>query len=674
MRRQSVSGQRDRRRVVRGLVLLGSVLALVLFGGVGGASAHAALTGTDPQDGSILKSAPRQVTLTFSESVGLLDDSFRVLTPDNRRVHTGAPGHAGDRSSTARVTLPRGLGTGTFTVVWRVVSADSHPVSGAFTFSIGKPSATTVALPSAPAGDTVSATLYDIARYLAYGGLALLIGAAGFVLACGYPGSVRRLLLTGWWTLLVSTLALLLLRGPYERGTAVTAALDSTVLRETLTSRPGMALVARLVLLAAAVFLLERVRVPVRGQGRARGVLVLGGLLALGLAITWAAAEHASAGIQVPLAMVSAVLHLLAMAVWLGGLTALLAALYRPAEHLPPAVVTRFSRLALTAVAALAATGAYQSWRGLGSWDALTSTSYGRILLAKLCAVALLLLGAGYSRRWAGRAGRLVSAEAAVPATAPAERVAVPVRGPVAAEVAITVGAASDAAASVGAVSDAAASGVAVSDAAASGDVRPDATTSAPASDPSDPSDPSAGPAAPIDTAAPVDTAVSVDPVRRRQAALRRSVLAEVTVGIVVLVITTVLTGTQPGRAAAETAAAASPGQPTSSTSLVPFDVGTPGGHGKVQIELTPGRVGENSVQAVILGPDGGIATVPELRLTFTLAAQKVGPIDAELTDKGGYWGTDGLTLPLAGTWTMKVTVRTTDIDQVTVSGNVKIG
>ncbi|MFF1812131.1 copper resistance protein CopC [Streptomyces sp. NPDC058251] len=687
MRRQSVSGQRDRRRVVRGLVLLGSVLALVLFGGVGGASAHAALTGTDPQDGSILKSAPRHVTLTFSESVGLLDDSFRVLTPDNRRVHTGAPGHAGDRSSTARVTLPRGLGTGTFTVVWRVVSADSHPVSGAFTFSIGKPSATTVALPSAPAGDTVSATLYDIARYLAYGGLALLIGAAGFVLACGYPGSVRRLLLTGWWTLLVSTLALLLLRGPYERGTAVTAALDSTVLRETLTSRPGMALVARLVLLAAAVFLLERVRVPVRGQGRARGVLVLGGLLALGLAITWAAAEHASAGIQVPLAMVSAVLHLLAMAVWLGGLTALLTALYRPAEHLPAAVVTRFSRLALTAVAALAATGAYQSWRGLGSWDALTSTSYGRILLAKLCAVALLLLGAGYSRRWTGRAGRLVSAEAAVPATAPAERVAVPVGGPVAAEVAITVGAVSDAAASGVAVSDAAASGVAVSDAAASGvavsdaaasgDVRPDGTTSAPASDPSDPSDssdPSAGPAGPSDTAAPIDTAVSVDPVRRRQAALRRSVLAEVTVGIVVLVITTVLTGTQPGRAAAETAAAASPGQPTSSTSLVPFDVGTPGGHGKVQIELTPGRVGENSVQAVILGPDGGIATVPELRLTFTLAAQKVGPIDAELTDKGGYWGTDGLTLPLAGTWTMKVTVRTTDIDQVTVSGNVKIG
>ncbi|WP_406331246.1 copper resistance CopC/CopD family protein [Streptomyces sp. NBC_00203] len=604
-----MSGQRERRGVVRGLALLAGVLVLVLFGGVGGASAHAALTGTDPQDGSVLKSAPRQITLTFSESVGLLDDSFRVLTPENRRVHTGAPGHAGGRSDTARVSLPRGLGTGTFTVAWRVVSADSHPVSGAFTFSIGKPSATSVALPSAPAGDTASATLYDIARYVAYGGLALLIGAAGFVLACGFQGSVRRLLLTGWWTLLLSTLALLLLRGPYERGTGVTAAFDPAVLRETLTSRPGVALVARLVLLGVAAFLPERVRV--RERGRARGALVLGGALALGLAVTWAAAEHASAGIQVPAAMVSSVLHLLAMALWLGGLTALLTALYRPAEPLSTAVVTRFSRLALASVAVLAGTGVYQSWRGLGSWDALTSTSYGRILLAKLCAVLLLLAGAAWSRRWTGR---LVVAEAVLPAPAAVERVAV----------------------SVG--------GSAAVDAGAPDGVR-------------------------AESASPDGQAATY----RR--GLRRSVLAEVTVGIVVLVITTVLTGTQPGRAATEAAASAvAADRPTSSTSLVPFDVGTPGGHGKVQIELAPGRVGENSVQAVILGPDGGIATVPELRLTFTLAAQQVGPIDAGLTDKGGYWGTDTLTLPLAGTWTMKVTVRTTDIDQVTVSKNVRVG
>ncbi|WP_391858795.1 copper resistance CopC/CopD family protein [Streptomyces rhizosphaerihabitans] len=643
-RRVNGSGQRDRRRLgARALALLGSVLVLVLFGGVGGASAHAALTSTDPQDGSVLKSAPRQVTLTFSESIGLLDDSFRVLTPRNRRVHTGEPSHADGRSDTARVTLPRGLGTGTFTVAWRVVSADSHPVSGAFTFSIGKPSATPAPLPPT-GGNPASAALYDIARYAAYSGLALFIGTAAFVLACGFPGSVRRLLVTGWWTLLGSTFALLLLRGPYERGTGVGGAFDPAILSETLTSRPGLVLVARLALLAAVAFVPPRA--PVRDQESGRGVLVLGGLFSLALAVTWAAAEHASAGIQVPVAMVSSVLHLLAMAVWLGGLTALLTALHRPAEPIPPAVVTRFSRLALTSVAVLAITGVYQSWRGLGSWDALTSTSYGRLLVVKLAGVTLLLAAAAFSRRWTARMA-MTETSAAVPA----ERVAVAVG------IAVPAGAPRDTSA-------------------AADDVQEEregegedagAQKDAPGEGPRGDGPSGDEPTGPGPTTGPGDAA--------HHRGLRRSVLAEVAIGILVLVITTMLTGTQPGRAATETAAAVvAADRPTSTTTLVPFDVGTPGGHGKVQIELSPGRVGENSVQAVIIGPDGGLATVPELRLTFTLESQKVGPIDAEITDKGGYWTSDGLTLPLPGTWTMKATVRTSDIDEVTVSKTVKIG
>ncbi|MET8408680.1 copper resistance protein CopC [Streptomyces sp. NPDC005195] len=649
-------GQRERRRVARGLALLGTVLVLVLFGGVGGASAHAALTGADPQDGSVLKTAPRQVTLTFTESVGLLDDSFRVLDPGNRRVHTGEPGHADGRSDTARVTLPRGLGTGTFTVAWRVVSADSHPVSGAFTFSIGKPSAFVAPVPVDPAGDTVSATLYDIARYVAYGGLALLIGAAAFVLVCGFPGQVRRLLLAGWWTLFLSTFALLLLRGPYERGSGPADALDPSVLNETLAGRPGLVLLARLVLLAAVAFY------PVRADRRERAVLALGALLTVSLAVTWAAAEHASAGIQVPVAMVSSVLHLLSMAVWLGGLTALLTALYRSAEPLPAATVNRFSRLALASVAVLVVTGVYQSWRGLGSWDALTSTSYGRLLVVKLIAVLCLLAGAAYSRRWAGRLMVAAQERAAV---AVAERV------PETVGAAAVVGGGGTPAvvdrdgADSGAVSGASTTGDASLDSPDSPDSADSAGVSASASD-----IPGGGPG-------PDPDAPPSDETARYRRALRGSVLAEVTVGIVVLVITTLLTGTQPGRAATEAAAAsasADAGQQEGTTTNIPFDVGTPGGHGKVQIQLAPGRVGENSVQAVIFGPDGGIATVPELRLTFTLESQRIGPIDAELANRGGYWGADGVTLPVAGTWTMKATVRTTDIDQVTASKTVKIG
>lgn len=580
-------------------MLLGSLLVLLLLGTAGTASAHAALESTDPADGSVLKSAPRTVTLTFSESVALLDDSFRVYDPDNRRVKTSSAHHAKDAGDTASVTLPAKLGTGTFTVAWRVVSADSHPVSGAFTFSIGKPSATTTPITTAPTEDPLTGSLYDIARYFAYIAAALLIGTATFVTLCRPPDPavLNKPILMGWWTLLAATVALLILRAPYEAGTGLATAFEPSAIPKTLTSRPGLALAARLVLLAAtAAFLLR-----LRGRERfGRVALGTGAALAVGLALTWASAEHASAGIQVPVAMTSAVLHLLAMSVWLGGLTALLTVLYRSSD-LDAAPVARFSRLAFASVTVLVVTGVYQSWRGLGSWNALTGTPYGRILLVKLGAVTLLLAVAGWSRQWTGR---MVGADV---------RLRVPEL--------------------VRAGADGATTSAGEGDAVAEG---------------------------------------GEDSQDRYRRGLRRSVLFEVGVGVVVLVITTLLTNTLPGRAAADAQRTATPaGIPAASVTTVPFHVGNAGG--KVQITLDPGRVGENSVEAVVYGPDGGFATVPELRLSFTLPAQKIGPLDADVKDEGGYWGTNTLNLPIAGTWTMKVTVRTSDVDQVSVSRQVRI-
>ncbi|MDX3784158.1 copper resistance CopC/CopD family protein [Streptomyces europaeiscabiei] len=674
-------------------MLLGAVLVLFLLGGAGTASAHAALKGSDPVDGSVLDAAPRDITLRFTESVSLLEDSIRVVDPENRAVDTGKPGRAGGRADTASVTLPTGLDDGTYTIAWRVVSADSHPISGALLFSIGEPSATAAVLPADLTEDPLTSSLYDITRYFAYGALALLIGVTFFlaVVLGGPSEALRRLLLAGWLALLLASAVLLLLRGPYERGTGVGAALDLSVLRDTMVSRPGLALLARLALLAVAALLLVRVRGQgqrgEQGQERGReewgkGALVSGALLSVGLAGTWAAAEHASAGIQVPVAMTSSVLHLLAMAVWLGGLTALLTVLYRAPNTLSAAVVNRFSRLAFVSVIVLVVTGVYQSWRGLGSWSAFTSTAYGEVLVAKLVAVLLLLVAAAFSRRWTGRLGE-ASAEAGAEAGAvdeaagPTEAVgsAEGAEGAASTTVAEPVRTASvQAGESVQAADRAEVTARATVAVAARGPERVGTTDSEASDGGAD------GPSGGLGDAVPGDREGSAaedpsaaDPLRQ---GLRRSVLAEFTVAVVVLVITTVLTGTLPGRAAAEIAkesAGGAAGGVTASSTTIPFDVGTPNGHGKVQIDLGPGRVGKNSVQAVVFGPDNGIATVPELRLTFTLRAQKIGPIDAKITDRGGYWVTDDLQLPLPGKWTMKLTVRTTEIDQVTVEKSVRV-
>ncbi|ELS56471.1 putative integral membrane protein [Streptomyces viridochromogenes Tue57] len=182
------------------------------------------------------------------------------------------------------------------------------------------------------------------------------------------------------------------------------------------------------------------------------------------------------------------------------------------------------------------------------------------------------------------------------------------------------------------------------------------------------PPDRTTGPGRSPDTAEPGPEA------QRR--GLRRSVLAEVLIGVVVLVATTVLTGSQQGRADAETVAASRvPGRPDVVLTTVPYDTGGPGpvGSGTLQITLEPGRVGRNVVQAVALSADGDPLSVPELRLTARHAANGVGPLDAELVSQSGYWGSDTLNLPVAGTWTMRATVRTSDIDQVTVEETVEV-
>ncbi len=605
------SGTPDVRRTRRlqGLVLLGTVLVLLVLGSAAPASAHAALRASDPEAGSVVETAPRHITLTFTESVGLLDDSFRVYSPDNRRVHLEEPQHADGASDTARTELPGDLADGTYTVAWRVVSADSHPVSGAFTFSVGAPSPTPPAAPADHAEHPVTKSLYDTGRYLAYIAAALMIGAAAFIGLCRPPDTspLRPALLIGWWTLLTATLALLVLRAPYENGTSPAAALDLSAFTGTLTGRPGLALLTRLALL----LLTAAVLVPLARRSAPRARLAIGAAVSVALALTWAAAEHASAGIQVPAAMTSSVLHLLAMACWLGGLTALLLTLHRAKTPPPPATVARFSRLAFVSVTVLVVTGLYQSWRGLGSWSALTESSYGRTLTAKLAVTVFLLLAAVFSRRWT----TLLVTRAQAPA-----RVGTRVPEPVGA---------------------------------------PGGTPEEPV--PDGPNRPGTPPPS------------TPDHYRR---ALRRSVLAEVAVAVVVLLITTVLTGTLPARAEAEAAEAPRPqvaGLPGAEAFTIPYDVGTPGGRGTVQIQMDPGRVGENGLQAVVFGPRGALTFVPELGISFTLAAKDIGPIDAKVTDRGGYWATSDLTLPLEGSWTMKLTIRVSELDQVTETRQVEI-
>ncbi|WP_030543735.1 copper resistance protein CopC [Streptomyces albus] len=700
---------RDRPAAARtaAVLLLGAAAVLgvlgVLLAGAAPASAHAALTGSVPRQGAVAERAPEEVVLTFSGSVTLSRDAIRVLGPNGSRADTGAPRDLGtDGTVRHGVALRPGLPDGTYTVAWRAVSADGHPVSGAFTFSVGAPSATSAALPDDQPGGGLTGLLHAIARYAAYAGFVLLVGGGAFVLGCRPSAAsvpaLRRLVVRGWALLSAATFALLLLRGPYTEGGGLTKMFDPGALRDVVATPSGTALVSRLLLLAVAALCVTVLFSPDRwsaGHREEAGgdtapehrehrnsrfwlAAAGGAVVAAALAVTWAAAEHASTGLQPWLAVPMDVLHLLAVALWLGGLAALLVTLHHgPAAERP--VVRRFSRTALGSVLLLAATGLYQSWRQVGSWDALTTTSFGRLLLAKAGLVALMLVFARWSRQRAGLlpdgspvpAGERSEETSAAPGTGPVPEAvpAVPARGP---ETTLRERPVLPERPTEETVRDK----QPVPEPSAEGGSAPDPCGASSVTAP-------VGPERAVQlarqraalTAARERRARDADPERTR---LRRSVLAEAGVAALVLAVTTALTGTEPARTEERTARAAAAGPASFGQPVmfdIPFDTGGEKGAGTAGITLfDPSSTCGNSLHVRLDDPDGEPLDAAEVKLAFTLPAQDVGPLPVRLAELAtGHWSAAGFQLPLAGTWKASLTVRTSDTDQITETRNVKI-
>ncbi|MGW6552544.1 copper resistance CopC/CopD family protein [Streptomyces sp. NPDC055051] len=654
------------------LLVLAAALLGVLLAGAAPASAHAALTGSDPKDGAVAATAPKEVGLTFSEQVAMSPDSIRVLDPSGRRADTG---EIIDLCSGAvvkyGVALRAGLPDGTYTVAWQTVSADSHPIAGAFTFSIGAPSATSVALPEQAAGGGIVGALYGIARYLSYASFAVLVGGGAFVLLCWPRGAsvrpVQQTVVRGWLTLTGATLVMLLLRGPYTGSGKLADAFDLTVLQAVLQTKTGAALTSRLLLLGAAALFVAvlfgayaRRTDPKERKDLAFGLGLGGTVVAAGIAGTWALAEHASTGIQPGIAMPVDILHLLAVAAWLGGLTTLLVALYR-APSVERSAVERFSRVAFASVAVLVATGIYQSWRQVGSWSALTGTRYGQLLLVKIGLMGVLVGIAWISRRWTRRLAER-TAGAGPEAGTDTEAGTDPGAGP---ETGTGTGTETR------------------------NETGPEAEAESD-SDEEEPQEQDAQEAPDAERAAQLARQrAAVATARRKKArdadpertGLRRSVLTEAAVAVVLLAVTTVLTATEPGRTEEEAArtggaAAGSAAVPDRPVDIrLPFDTGGVDGKGVVRLSLDPGRTGANALHLYVDRPNGKPLDVPEIKVNLTLEEKGVGPLPvAPDRIQTGHWSASGVQLPLPGEWRIQVTVRTSDIDQTTIEKNVKIG
>jgi copper transport protein len=392
-------------------VLAACVLALVALTALPASAqdavaAHAVLESASPAQGSEVDSAPAAVSLTFGEAVTVDRASLRVLTPSGARADNGDVVHPNGAASQVSVGLQQDLPRGSYTVVWRVISADSHPVSGTYSFGLGVPAGTAVS--AGIRGSQTVGVLNGIARFVGYAGLVLAFGVAAFAGVVSRRvwalARVRRLFGIGAALLGVSGVALLLLAGPYDAGTGLGQLFAGSLLHATVDTRYGRLMIVRILVAAlAAITAVFLVSADARPRRRVR--VDVPTLAVVGV-LTFALAEHSGTGTQAPLAAAMDSLHLLAVSAWVGGLVLIATTLLRQ-QAIPEieeaGLWPRWSRLALGCVVVIIATGAYQSWRNVGTFPAFATTTYGRLLLVKIGLLVVLVGLGSYGRRWVRR-------------------------------------------------------------------------------------------------------------------------------------------------------------------------------------------------------------------------------------------------------------------------------
>lgn len=363
----------------------------------GRVSAHATLIASSPAANSVVDESPSKIVLTFTEPVDLVPDAIRVLDDQGTPAWVGEAGRSG---GDATISVPIDtLGDGTWVVAWQAISADSHPIRGAFTFSVGAPSAGDGLLDTITLGDTpTSADSWWLVagRALSFAGITALAGVFTMVWwATPDRFGSRAVELALWGAVAVGAAGtIMMLAGQAELVTG--AGFDPDAWASVASSRSGRWWLARLIALAVAIGI-----VAARGwlgrHRQAMSVVIVGWVALLGIV---AAGGHAATGRAEQAGWALTVVHLVAVAVWLGGLVAVVAA---PREQ-RWSTAALVSPIGLVAVLALAVTGTANAIRQGVLDRGLTSTEYGRWLLVKIAIVVAVLGTATVSRALVRRA------------------------------------------------------------------------------------------------------------------------------------------------------------------------------------------------------------------------------------------------------------------------------
>jgi copper transport protein len=357
----------------------------------GTAHGHAVLIRSEPASGQLLAEAPAEVRMTFNERVSLALGGVDVLAASGAGVGRGPP-QAVDNRVLAPVDAHE---PGTYAVAWRVLSADGHPVRGAFVFSVGRRSESGAAKRAFEQAETDRglSVAFGVVRFLNVAGILIAVGGVIFA-AVVAPRAPPRFVAPALGLVIVASIAGFFVQAAIAGGVGIDDTLDRDIVDAQLSTLYGNAAIVRVVL---AVLGLVALRLTARAAWEdAPTRLAVAGVfvaLALSQSITGHAMAASPMAVRLPLDM----LHVLFAAVWLGGLVQL----HRHVSDrtFEGASVARYSRFAFASVVVLVVTGSFAALvESDVSLRALVETTYGRVLLAKLGLFALTLPIANVNR------------------------------------------------------------------------------------------------------------------------------------------------------------------------------------------------------------------------------------------------------------------------------------
>lgn len=365
--------------------LLASVCAIaaaLLLALPGAAGAHAGLERSVPAADAQVDAPPAGVTVTFSAQVVAGADGIQVFGPDGGRVDRGGPAPA---KGTELVQAITASAAGTYGVAYQVSSEDGHVITGSFRFHVGDAAAHVgddAALEASRSAAEVDGTLrtaFSVTRFVEI--LALLVAAGGGIFACVLAPEWRpRFVVPALGVLLLAYVVGFFLNAAIVRGTGLGGAFSAAAIDATSASPFGLSLKIRAIVAVVALgpALLLRFGPPLSQPARWSLTLVFAAVAA-SLSITGHAVTTSPVALRMPLD----VIHVVAAAIWLGGLVQL--GLLAPFAGAHVESIARFSRTAFASVVALLATGTYATFAELGLHPSeLSESTYARLIVAKL--------------------------------------------------------------------------------------------------------------------------------------------------------------------------------------------------------------------------------------------------------------------------------------------------